>query len=216
MIWDRNDLLARVQRDSGVPTTTAFPTPGDWYSWLTQAEQYWKPKLAAEYPYAMMTPPTLMLTSDGGVTFTFPNETAPLAVEIYSSLVGDRMRVGQYADTGADYVWQVSSIRMPSNQPQGFSDGAPYARYVTSPGTIDANTDSTMLPAFTRQLLVDRALIYWATRGGLRDASPFEKREKETWAELQESLKDMNPFFGDAANRRGSRVTGLAYILARR
>src|ERR1700737_1364467 len=200
-LWDRADLLARVQRDSGVPTTTAFPTSSDWYSWLTAAEQFWKPKLASEYPYAMMTAPTLMLTADGGETFTFPGETPPLAGEIYPALFGDRMIVGQYGDTGADYVWQVSSIRMPANQPRGFSDGAPYARYVSSPGTIDANTESTMLPAFTRQLLVDRALIYWATRGGLRDPKEFQTREKETWATLQESLKDMNPFIGDAANR---------------
>jgi hypothetical protein len=214
-LFDSADCLARFQRDSGVPATTAFPTTADIYSWLTQAQAFWKPKLAAIYPYAMLTAPTLMTTADSGVTFQFPSESAPLAVEIYPSLVGERMIVGQFPDTGADYVWEVSQIRMPANQSRNFSDGAPYARWVGSPGTIDANTQPTMLPAFTRQLLVDRALIYWATRGGLRDPAPFEKRERDTWAELEESLRNMNPFFGDTANRQSRRVSGLGYLLAR-
>ena len=90
-LWDSSDLLARVQRDSGVPTTTAFPTTADWFAWLTQAESDWKPELAAEYPYHMFTAPTRLTTTDGGITFQFPLEAAPLAVEVYPSLTGERM-----------------------------------------------------------------------------------------------------------------------------
>lgn len=204
-----------MQRDSGVPTTTAFPLAVDWYAWLTRAQGFWVPKLAAEYPYHSFVPPTLMTTSDGGITYQFPSETAPLAVEVYFGLTGPRLIVGQFDDPDADYVWEGSQIRMTLNQVRGFSDGAPYARWVASPGTIDANTQPTMRPLYTRQLLIDRALIYWATRGGLRDATPFEKRENTTWAELEESLKNSNPFYGDSANRGSSRVRGIGYLLAR-
>ena len=190
-----------------------FPAPADWYSWLSDAEAHWVPLLAAEYPYFMFGPPTLMTTADGGITFQFPGESAPLAVEVYFSLTGDRMTAGQYA-SGADYTWEGSQIRMPYNQPQSFSNGAPYARWVASPQAISATVQPTMLPLYTRVLLVDRALIYWATRGGMRDPTPFQQREAQSWAKIEESLKNSNPFYGDAANRGGS-TRGISYLINR-
>ncbi len=199
-----------------MPATTAFPASADWYAWLTQAEQDWKPLLAAEYPYHMFTAPTLMTTGDGGVTFQFPGESAPLAVEVYTAINGDRMIAGQFGDTYSDYVWEGSQIRMPANQVVGFSNGAPYARWVPSPGTIDANTQSTMKPAYTRILLVHRALIYRAKRPGSgADPSMFQTAEDKAWKQLQEALKNSNVFYGDAANRQTRRVSGIGYLLAR-
>jgi hypothetical protein len=124
------------------------------------------------------------------------------------------MRVGQFGDPNADYVWEGSQIRMPLNQVRSFGDG-PYGRWVTSPGTIDATTQPTMKPTYTRQLLVDRALVYFATRGGLRDPAPYLQREQQTWTELEESLKNSNPWYGDAANRQTGRMRGVGYLLAR-
>lgn len=214
--FDAADLLARVQRDSGVPSTTAFPGSADWYAWLTDAEMYWKPLIAAEYPYFMMNAPTLMTTVDGGITYQFPGgETLPLAVSIYPSITGDEMKAGQFDDVEADFVWEGSQIRMPVNQVRGFSDGAPYARWVSAPGTINGTTNSTMLPLYTRQLLVDRALIYWSERGGMRDPKPWYARESARWAKIEESLKNLLPKYGDAASRRTSRVWGIDYLVAR-
>lgn len=216
-IFDSADLLARVQRDSGVVAGSTFPATSDWYGWLSAAQMEWKPKLAAEYPYAMFNAPTIMTTSDSGVTYQFPGgEIAPLAVEIYPSLTGERMTVGQFSDPNADYVWEVSQIRMPMNQTRGFSDGAPYARWVSAPGVIDASTQPTMQPLHTRQLLVDRALVYFCKRGGLRDPKPFLDGETKTWADLQESLKGSNIYYGDAANRSTGKLRGVNYLLARR
>lgn len=198
-----------------MPSPRTFPTTADEYAWLTEAQAYWLPRVAAEYPYHMFTAPTLLSTADSGVTYQFPSESAPLAVEVYATLRGPRLYVGQYDDPAADYVWEGSQIRMTTNQARSFSDGAPYARWVASPGTIDASTQPTLKPVYARQLLVDRSLIYWATRGGVRDPSPFRDRETESWRELQEALKNSNPYYGDAANRQTSRLTGRGYLLAR-
>lgn len=187
----------------------------NYYSLLTAGEAHWKPKLCSEYPNMMMTAPTLMSTADSGVTYTFGSDTAPLAVEVYGSLTGERLVVGQYGDGNCDYVWEGDNIRMPLNRIRSFPDGAPYARYVPGPVSIDASTQPTMLPAYTRQLIVIRAVILWALRGNMRDASAFQELEANTWSEIQISLKQSNIFYGDSANRRSVRLRGLGYLWAR-
>ena len=212
--WDSADLLARVRRDGRISTSAAFPVTADIYAWLTRAEAHWKPKLAGQYPYHMFSVPTQMTTSDSGVTYVFPSETAPLAVEIYAALVGPRLIAGQFGDSNADYVWEGSQIRMTTNTARTFPSG-PYARWVDSPGTIDGSTEPTLAPTFTRQLLVDRALIYWA-RASQNDPRRFIDQETETWTEVQEALKQSNMFYGDASISQTPRGSGLGYLLARR
>lgn len=203
-------MLARVKRDARIPSTASFPADADIYAWLTRGEALWKPKIAGVYPYHMYSAPTQMTSSDSGVTYSISAEAAPLAIEVYASLTGPRLIAGQYDDTAADYVWEGSKIRMVNSTARTFNSG-PYARYVASPGPIDASTDSTILPSFARQLLVDRALIYWA-RATEKDASPFEAQEIETWGQVEESLKQSNVTYGDAANRQGRKVSGITYL----
>lgn len=209
-LWDTADILARCKLESGLPASTTFPSDANWYTWLTRAEAYWKPKLASQYPYHMFGAPTLITSADSGVTYTFGSEASPLAVEVYTSLTGTRLRVGQFGDSNGDYVWEGSQIRMPGNTARVFANG-PYARWVTSPTTIDGSTQPTIKPTWTRQLLVDRALIYYARTPPGQDAERFELQEAETWANVQESLKNSNPFYGDAANS-GGRVSGVRYL----
>jgi hypothetical protein len=212
-LWDKSDLLARCVRDSRTPSTTTFPASADWYAWLTDAESLWKPKLAGRYPNDMWSAPTLMTSSDSGVTYSISGETAPLAIEVYAGLTGPRLRVGQFDDSNADYVWELSQIRMVMNTPRTFAAG-PYCRYVSAPGTIDASTDSTMFPSWTRRILVARALISWA-RASEKDAAPFEAAEIEMWGQMEEALKQSNVTYGDAANRGGSKVRGIGYLRMR-
>lgn len=210
--WDTADLVARCNRDARIPSTATFPVTADWYAWLTRAEAHWKPKLAAEYPYPMYGAPTLMTTADN-IVYTFGTDAAPLAVEVYAALVGPRLIAGQFADSEADYVWEGSQIRITNNTVRSFPNG-PYARWVASPGGIDGSNASTIKPPFARQLLVDRALIYWA-RAAERDPARFQQQELETWAWVQEAVKQQNVTYGDAANTQRMRVSGLAYLTAR-
>lgn len=207
-------MLQQFRDESGLPSSVTFPSDAQVYRWLTKAETIWKPKVAAVYPYHMFSAPTLMTTSDGGVTYTVSGETAPLAIEVYTSLTGDRLTVGQYNDQGADYTWEGSRIRMTNSTARTFatSTGAPYARYVASPSTVDGSTQSTINPSWARQLLVDRALILFARAKPGTDAAKFEKQETDNWTFIEESLKNSNIFYGDSANRGGRRVTGIGYL----
>ena len=212
--WDKTDLLNRVKRDGRIPATTAFPADADIYAWLTRAEALWKPRICSVYPYFMFEAPTLMTSSDSGVTYVFASEAAPLAVEVYPALIGEPLVCGQFGDTSADYVWEGSKIRMPGNIARVFANG-PYGRWVEAPGTIDASTDSTILPAGARQLLVDQALIYWSRAMPGLDPQRFLDQLDETWASVELSLKQANIKYGDAANRQRAKVSGLAYLHAR-
>lgn len=214
-LWDNAYVLAQTKLLAGRNTLSSDASMSDanWYLLITEAEAHWKPKLAAEYPYHMFDAPTLMTSSDSGVTYVFPSETAPLAVEVYASLTGPRLVCGQFGDSSADYCWEGSQIRMTMNTARTFANG-PYARWVDSPVTIDASTSPTMKPTYTRRLLAHRACILWASRGGMRDPAPFEKMESDAWTEIQQSLKNSNMFYGDASHSRG-RVRGLSYLWAR-
>lgn len=202
-----------MKRDARIPTTATFPADADLYSWLTRAEALWKPAIAGVYPYGMYSAPTLMTSSDSGVTYTISGETNPLAIEVYASLTGPELIAGQYDDSGADYVWEVSKIRMTNSTARTFAAG-PYARYVASPGNVDGSTASTLSPSWTRQILVDRALIYWA-RASEKDAAPFEAQEIETWGQIEKALKQLNINYGNAANKQGHKVRGIGYLRAR-
>lgn len=58
--WDVADLLQRVKDYAGRPTTDAVFTDAFWYRRLTEAEQEWKPIIAAHYPNEMWVGPYLM------------------------------------------------------------------------------------------------------------------------------------------------------------
>ena len=58
--FDVADLLQRVQDYAGRPTTDAVFTDAFWYRRLTEAEQEWKPIIAAHYPNEMWVGPYLM------------------------------------------------------------------------------------------------------------------------------------------------------------
>ena len=58
--FDVADLLQRVKDYAGRPTTDAVFTDAFWYRRLTEAEQEWKPIIAAHYPNEMWVGPYLM------------------------------------------------------------------------------------------------------------------------------------------------------------
>ena len=153
----------------------------DWYAFLTEAQVYWYAQFATFVPHVLMGAPTLMTSADSGVTYTFSSSVTPLAVEVYDKLNGFPLRPGAYWDAAADYVWESSKIRMTRSRARTFSSG-PYARYITPPTVIDGSTAPTLLPDYTRILLVYRALIDWAERGGMRPSEYWRAKEQDAWS----------------------------------
>lgn len=219
--WDSADLLARVKRFAATPPVDEDMQDVDWYALLTAAEAHWLPQFATHFPWLLCTAPTLMLTADGGQTYTFPAGVTPLAVQLFDALGGRLMRPSSYWDKSGDYVFEGARIRFPANDTRSFPDGAPYARYVLPPGAIDGATESQLQPAYARELLVFRALVEWATRpNSLSDPDRWEAREGKLWAGepakgnggILLALKQQNPFYGATAYQTGVPSTSFAHL----
>lgn len=176
--WDTADLVARCKRRRRRPDTDVGVDDEDWYAFLTEAESEWKPVIAQHFPEEMFGAPVQLTTSDE-VVYTFPGVTeSPLALVVMDSLNGYPLLPGPFWSDSNDYVWEGTTIRMCRNQPRSFPNG-PYARFVSPPGTIDADTDSTILPARLRALLVEQACALQASAGGYDDPGPYEDRLKQ-------------------------------------
>jgi hypothetical protein len=190
---------------------------------LTDAHAYWYGQVAVHCPYVLFGAPTTMVTADGGVTYTFPSDTEPLAVEVYASATGPELKASSFGDGDGDYVWEGSRIRMVTNTARTFTNG-PIARWVAPPTTIDGSTAPTLKPARARVLAVYRACALWASAGGLRDPAPFYTLEQRTWlgdpdrgdTGILGELKSLNPSYGRAAWRRSSKLWGFDYVRAAR
>lgn len=173
------ELLAACKRLAKRPATDAATTDPDWYAFLTDAEARWKPVIALHAPGPMLTAPMKLTAAGDGRTFTFPSSAEPIYVELYRSERGQRLVPGAYDDPGADYVLEGSTVRATAHRQPSYPDGAPWARYVTAPATINAATQSTINPARLRILLVYHACGLWASRGALMDPAHFERLEQQ-------------------------------------
>ena len=219
--WDAADLLARCQRESGVPSTTAFPADGDWYAWLTEAQALAYDHFAAQVPWVLMGAPVTLTTADSGATYTFASSIVPLAVEIYDANYR-LLKNGAFWDRSADYVWEGNKIRFP----RAISKPATYnARFVSPPDEISASTEPTLVPAHHRRLLVYLACALWASRGDMRDPRPYYELYQRAWLGNPQigdvgvlgALKMQNPFLGAAAyggvsNWNAGIDTGAGYV----
>lgn len=204
--WDSADLLQRFRDETARPATDTSTPDATVYRLLTNAQAHWTNVFAAQVPWVLMNPPQLLTSTDGGTTYPFPGCVMPLAVEVYDTLDGHLLKPSSFFDPNGDLVWEGDHIRFPQGQQQTFSNG-PYARYVSPPGAIDANTQPTLVPAHCRLLLVYRAAAEWAERGGFRDPSPWYRLEKKFWFGDASSgdvgalgaLKNQHLFMGAAA-----------------
>lgn len=208
--FDSADLLARLRTTVNRPSTDEALTSAVGYQLLTEGQAHWTSTIAAQAPWVLMGAPTLLSSSDSGETYIFvdasANSIAPLAVELYDTKAGRLLRPGAYWDAGADYVWESHRIRFPQGKTKVFSNG-PYARYVSPPTEISASVAPTLLPAHARLLVMYRAAALWASRGGMRDPSPYYESERRLWlgdfasgdVGILGMLKTQNPFAGGAA-----------------
>ncbi len=176
--WDAADLLTRFKRMRRRPSTDAGTDSDDIYALLTEAEEHWKPIIAAHYPAAMYAAAGLVaLTSSDNKVWTIPSvNDEPLAVLILASETGAPLKMGPYWDPGSDYVMEGATIRITRGRELSTT---PYARVIAGPTTVDANTDSTILPVRLRKLIVYHACALDAGRGGMDDPSFYEAMESD-------------------------------------
>lgn len=212
--WDAADLLARLRTTVNRPSTDESLTDAIGYQLLTEGQAHWTNTIAAQAPWVLMGAPTLLVSTDSGTTYPFidasSNSIAPLAVEIYDALAGRLLKNGAFWDSSADYVWEGTKIRFPRGVTKTFS-GGPYARYILPPTAISASIAPTLKPDHARLLIVYRAAALWASRGGMRDPTPYYAAEKLYWlgdfgtgdVGLLGALKNQNPFLGGAALTTG-------------
>lgn len=183
--YDSADLLARCQRNAQRPATDAAQLPADWYAFLTEAQDEWFMHFASIVPEALYGTPTVLTTTDDGLTYTFGTDAdgdpiLPMGhVEVRANPGGAVLVPATEWSSAYDFVIEGTRIRWPNGARRTFS-GGPIARFITPPGIIDASTQPTF-PKFARMLLVHRACAKWARRGGLRDPQPFLDAEQEVW-----------------------------------
>ena len=176
---DSADLLARCKALAQRPSTDEDMSDAQWYSFLTEAQDYWTKVLAQHDPKRLSGAPTALTTSDSGLTYTF--DTTPIAVvEVTDGKGGWPMFIGPYWDPATDFTWEGSTtLRSARNVARTFTNGL-YARWVPQPGVIDGSTQPT-LPTEYRLLLPARACVLYARRGGYRDPQPYLEEERRLW-----------------------------------
>lgn len=182
MDWDSADLLARARDESQEPSGGTATTDAQWYRLLTASQHRVYRLFAQHIPHVLMGAPTALTTSDGGVTYTFPSSIYPLGYCVIREGTDGRILFsGPSWSWFADFVWEGDNLRTPNGQSRTYSDGL-YAQYITPPGTIDASTQPTLTPDWTRILIVYDAVKEWAGQGGLRDPSVWAQKFQHAWA----------------------------------
>lgn len=200
------ELLSDFKFWANRPETDESMTDPQIYRLLTLAQQQEAMDLASRFPRMMMSAPTLMTTSDNGKTYTLStsdedgNTDTPFGhAEVYATDPNGRELYGSsYAAAAGDVVFEGNKIRVPAGTTTAFNSG-PYIRYVPVPGALDANDEPTLQPPFARQLIVFRALVMWANRGGMRDARPFQEMYDKAFDTVVRALTTQYARQADAA-----------------
>lgn len=201
--YDSPDLNARfkrmLRREASLDEAMTDPKI---YALLTEAQKHWVREIASHVPESQYGPPTKLLTTDGGITYQFPDlygagfdPDAPpagqfaeevFACEVYARRDGRVLKSGPYWDRAADYQLEQdvlnsrAQIRSPGSVPKTYTDG-PYARYAQAPGDLDASTQPRLQPPSARDLIVVRAAIIWTTQGGHLDPGPYVALEQRIY-----------------------------------
>ena len=217
--WDSADLLARCKVHAKRPATDAGTTDLNWYVLLGDAQLDTYKLIAVHAPGVLTEEPVTMVSTDSGVTYYFKTENdtpvtiTPMGpVEIYDNLGRPPLRPGTFWSDRGDYVQEGDHIRMPGNAPRSFGSGFPLSRHINPPGLIGVSSaEPTLKPTEARQLIVLRACVLWANRGGRRDPRPYEDDWNKAWFGDPTTgqmgwiyvLKGMDPFAGVQAHEGG-------------
>lgn len=186
-LFANTDLLSDFKFWAERPTTDESLTDPQIYRLLTIGQQQVVKDVAPRFPRLLMEAPALMVSTDSGATYHInatdadSNTVQPFGhAEVYAKADGRELWGSTYSLRDGDIVFEGGQVRIPGGQTRTFDTG-PYIRYVALPSTIDANTQPSV-PMVLRGLIVPRALVLWANRGGGRDPRPYEEMYQSEWA----------------------------------
>ena len=178
--WDSADLLSRCRDEAQEPSGGTATTDAQWYSLLTASQHTVYRLFAQHVPHVLAGVPVAMTSSDGGYTYAVPSDAFSLGyAEVRHGRTGPLLIPGADFSDHADYVWEGNQIRIPSGRTRSFGNGL-YIKHIAPPGTVDASTEPTLTPDWSRILMVYDAVKNWAAQGGLRDPSPWAQKYRET------------------------------------
>jgi hypothetical protein len=148
-LWTSTDLLARFRRYFHTASTPDFPGDTDVYAFLSEGENDAKRRVLMCCPWLMLQAPTLMTTSDGGLTFTFGNDSDGNPIQPFGAyaLYRQTTDVPDFSlSKGIDYIDEGNRIRMPNANAAAvqWPGGAPY--YYGNVPTVQINGGGSAEP----------------------------------------------------------------------
>lgn len=161
--WDSSELMAKflfnLGRGNGGQMTydELFTEPRSW-ELLADGQEGVYTDHAPRASHVFVGVPTLLTSSDGGVTY--PLAEWPMGhMEVYAVESGGReLRGSSYGDLSGGFVFEGNKLRMPGNRPRTFASG-PYARYSGYPQRLSASQEPTLMPYPARELILYKALV---------------------------------------------------------
>lgn len=184
-LFDGPDLLARCVRMAARPGVDADMNAATWYDILTEAQIHWMRVLATHVPFINYAPPTQLYTPDSGATYYFDDGTHNPQefwgeVELRNGRNGELVLVGDEFDPRTELAPEQFLFRVPGGYTRLFTNGL-WGRRVIVPGVLDGSSNvPVMKPVSARLLLVYRACIIYASRGGYYDPQPYIDLENST------------------------------------
>jgi hypothetical protein len=168
-LWSSPDLLRRLKQYARRPGADLAMTDEVWYDFLTEAQSEVYADLFTRYPAAQYSAPLLLVSDDGGYTYTFGTDADgdPISPMGHTQVFPDLKSIPDAPLVlGHDYEVEGYLLRIPGNRTRTFAAG-PYARFVARPDVAITATENPMLyPKDARMLLVWKALQSWAGRPG--------------------------------------------------
>lgn len=203
--WDGPDCLAQLRFAIGRPSTDEALTDAQGYRLLSDAQDVVTEELAAHVPWLNYGAPELMTTADSKVYTVLYDALGQ--IEVYPTLSGQPLRCGAFWDTTADFAQEgTKTIRITGNRTRTFASG-PYARYVRAELPLISASQAPLLePDRARRLIVFRAAVFWARRGGRRDPKPFQDEYTEAFTAFITAEK--SKFFGQGGEAYSAGGTG--------
>lgn len=193
--WTTADLVEKFQMYLGRGVGGTMAADELWtttriYTWLADAQEHVFADLAPIVPNAFLIlstgAPTLLTSSDDGVTYQFPADAYPFGhVEVWAQESGGReLYATNYGDPTGDFVIEGGQIRTPGNRTRTYASG-PYARYVRMPTRITRLASGTykepsIKPDAACELILWKALANAANvSNGTMDDRPWLEKYAE-------------------------------------
>lgn len=161
LVYDSAWILARLKLHARRPAVDASMADPDWFALASDAQRDAFEDIVARFPESQYGAPVQLAPStDGGQTYALP-AGATGNFELYATPndVPDAPLL-----PGFDFLAEPDLIRIPNNHTRSFPNGAPWFRGAVQPGVIDAANAPTLQPMSARQLIVEKALVAWASR----------------------------------------------------